>query len=763
MQQQRVMLEHFINAEAITEAIGQLKAKNELFEIRMVNKAGNITLTGYFDNVANLIEILNKNNKADYAGYIMYITLQKLHTGLKARPNYNTLARGAKATNDNDITRYEWLLVDVDPDRPTDISSTKEELEASKETAEKVKAYLKEKGFSTPVEALSGNGYHLLYRIDLPNTKENIDLIKHCLEALDMLFSTERAEIDTSVFNPSRICKAYGTLAQKGNNIPERPHRMAKVLEPTTFDKVEITPIEKLQELAKELPPPPERPQYNNNRGEAFNPHEYIPAHFNIKKTEEWNGNTKYILDHCIFNSDHTGKDACIIVLSNGAIKYKCLHNSCQSHTWQEARQIVEPEYNPDGWQQDRYTDGWNTHQRNRQQATTEPPQPKETPEQIQAKVKAKCLEANLAPFYEAILTEPEKPTPTGLGQLDLKLSGGLYDGRLYMLGAETGKGKTALTLQIAESIANGGRDVLIFSVEITQKELYSRLLSKHTAQIVYEKEKFNSNNTKKKELEYQKKCTEYSYIRQYLNLTETRQQYITTAFNDIYQSKAFKHLYLQDGIMSLTITGITQAVREHTEATGNKPVVVVDYLQILRPEEQYKNRTTKDNVDNIVATLKQLTNDGYPVVVISSVNRDTYKQGKEFNSVSLNSFKETGGIEFTSDVVMALQDRGLYRASKHPEDIGAIADARKIKQHNENSFIQELELVILKNRIGEKRTTINFSFYAPYNYFVDNFGGVMPIQNSTDEKATTASDQKQQQNIKESNVFTRIGKSEKN
>lgn len=191
---------------------------------------------------------------------------------------------------------------------------------------------------------------------------------------------------------------------------------------------------------------------------------------------------------------------------------------------------------------------------------------------------------------------------------------------------------------------------------------------------------------------------------------------------------------------MKLTITDIEKAVREHTEATGNKPVVVVDYLQIIRPEKDYKNRATKDNIDIIVATLKQLANDGYPVVVISSLNRESYKPGKEFNSISLNAFKESGGIEFTADIVMGLQDRGLYRASKNSKDMVATSEAHKVKKNNETYFIKQMELVVLKNRIGTKGTPINFDFYAPYNYYVENFGGV---SNNTD--TTDATDNEEQ------------------
>lgn len=67
-----------------------------------------------------------------------------------------------------------------------------------------------------PIVADSGNGYHLLLPVKLENTKENAEVAKEFLAALDFLYSTEHVEVDRTTFNPSRIVKLHGTLACKG-------------------------------------------------------------------------------------------------------------------------------------------------------------------------------------------------------------------------------------------------------------------------------------------------------------------------------------------------------------------------------------------------------------------------------------------------------------------------------------------------------------------------------------------------------------------
>jgi hypothetical protein len=149
---------------------------------------------------------------------------------------------------DGDIVRRRWLLVDCDPKRTGTVSSTDAEKALAHEKVFEVATFLETLGWPNPVIADSGNGWHLLYRIDLP--ADDGGLVARVLKALAARFSDDVVDVDTTVGNASRICKLYGTLAAKGENTSERPHRVSKI--DSIPDPLVLVPTELLQKLASE-------------------------------------------------------------------------------------------------------------------------------------------------------------------------------------------------------------------------------------------------------------------------------------------------------------------------------------------------------------------------------------------------------------------------------------------------------------------------------------------------------------------------------
>ena len=156
------------------------------------------------------------------------------------------LLGGARAATDRDVLRRRWLLIDCDPRRPADTSATDGEKAEARAVALAIRDHLRAEGWPDPILADSGNGWHLLYRIDLP--ADDRELVKRCLHALAARFGTDAVDVDTSVFNPSRIVKCYGTRAAKGEPTPERPHRYSRVVE--VPDRLDVVPGELLEALA---------------------------------------------------------------------------------------------------------------------------------------------------------------------------------------------------------------------------------------------------------------------------------------------------------------------------------------------------------------------------------------------------------------------------------------------------------------------------------------------------------------------------------
>ena len=132
---------------------------------------------------------------------------------------------------------------------------------------------------------------------------------------------------------------------------------------------------------------------------------------------------------------------------------------------------------------------------------------------------------------------------------------------------------------------------------------------------------------------------------------------------------------------------------------TGNKPVIIIDYLQILAP---YSDRASdKQNTDKAVLELKRISRDcKIPVIAISSLNRSNYNM-----KISMEAFKESGAIEYSSDVLIGLQLEGVGQGD---------FDNEQAKRNNP----REIELVILKNRNGATGEKVPFDYYTLFNYF---------------------------------------------
>lgn len=186
------------------------------------------TLSGYFRDHTKLAAEAAKHSMAAQGAYI---TINPVNVDLLARSANRVRVAGKDfpLTTDADITARGWLPIDLDPVRPRGISATEEEHELAIARARQIRDALRTEGWPSPILADSGNGGHLLYKIDLP--ADDSSVVKRCLEALALRFEDERIKVDQTVFNPARIWKLYGTVSRKGDSLPDRPHRLARILE----------------------------------------------------------------------------------------------------------------------------------------------------------------------------------------------------------------------------------------------------------------------------------------------------------------------------------------------------------------------------------------------------------------------------------------------------------------------------------------------------------------------------------------------------
>lgn len=173
-----------------------------------------------YGGVARLGDALEYVKNWGIDGVGLYWSLNPVGPGHEQRPILNGM-----------VARRRWFLVDLDTVRADrDSSATDGEKEQAARVAAALDEYLCTEGWPAPVLIDSGNGFHLLYRVDLPNDKLAQQILKKCLAALAKRFDTPTVKVDRLTHDARRISKMPGTWARKGMDTAERPHRMCRIL-----------------------------------------------------------------------------------------------------------------------------------------------------------------------------------------------------------------------------------------------------------------------------------------------------------------------------------------------------------------------------------------------------------------------------------------------------------------------------------------------------------------------------------------------------
>jgi hypothetical protein len=328
----------------LRDAIARIAGPGQIVEVRALTDQ--YTHSGYFSDHDALIRSVEPLD-TDSSVHGIYVTLNEVNPALLSRrANRIKMRLGKKdsTTSDADILRRHWLPIDIDPLRPSGVSSTDEEHGLALAKADEAARWIVGLGFPEPVRADSGNGAHLLYRIDLPNDDAATALVKSCLTTLDTLFSDDRVNVDTANFNAARIWKLYGTVSRKGDNTPERPHRRSRII--SAPEELSIATVEQLRDLAARLPTEQHAQQQPAAKDKGFDLGHWLSDHsIGVRSEKPYSGGILFILDQCPFSSAH--KDgAFAIQFGNGAVFAGCKHTSCGGGTqrWQELRERYEPD-----------------------------------------------------------------------------------------------------------------------------------------------------------------------------------------------------------------------------------------------------------------------------------------------------------------------------------------------------------------------------------------------------------------------------------
>ena len=315
---------------------------------------------------------------------------------------------------------------------------------------------------------------------------------------------------------------------------------------------------------------------------------------------------------------------------------------------------------------------------------------------------------AHIQDFLQGITAGVNTPAiSTGFFNLDSILDGGLYEG-LYILGAISSLGKTTLALQLADNLAKAGQDVLIFSLEMARSELIAKSISRLT--YLAADEKRDAKTTRG-----------ITVGARYAGYSKTEKALINKAIGS-YKEYA-QHIYIHEGVGDIGVEKVREVVQQHINITGSKPVVIIDYLQILAPYDM--RSTDKQNTDKAVLELKRLSRDNKLTVLgISSFNRDSYKAGGGINQgkVSMTDYKESGALEYSADVLM-----GLEFASAGTKEYDERTEKKKDPR--------QIRLVVLKNRNGKAWESCSFDYFPLFNYYSEAADGGNPFTDAASQQ----------------------------
>ncbi|MEM2030904.1 MAG: DnaB-like helicase C-terminal domain-containing protein [Archaeoglobaceae archaeon] len=289
--------------------------------------------------------------------------------------------------------------------------------------------------------------------------------------------------------------------------------------------------------------------------------------------------------------------------------------------------------------------------------------------------------------FMHAVVrgSQDIKPKPTGFKNLDALFGGGLKIG-LYVLGGIPAVGKTTFLFQIAENLARQGLHALYFSMEQSKDEFWRKYVKRHMWLMKDAGDKRIGE----------------------ISDTKIEQEDFTESEEEIYEeivSEFKEKIHHRLNVIECNYASTVDYIRAYTarymslnKITGKDVVIFVDFLQVVPVEK--KDVSTRERIENVVVELRRLSKDMLTTVfVASSFNRDAY-----FEEVSLKSFKETGGIEYTADVLLALT-------------LDSVGDDKKI-QAEMASDKRNVRLVCLKNRTGRGYFTIAMTYYPDKERF---------------------------------------------
>lgn len=283
---------------------------------------------------------------------------------------------------------------------------------------------------------------------------------------------------------------------------------------------------------------------------------------------------------------------------------------------------------------------------------------------------------------YNKKLEEMERYSKmyTGFSCLDDNLNG--IKPLLYILGGASSSGKTTFILQIITNLAKNNYPSLFYSFEQTEFELISKMVSS----ISYQYNKALSTEEAKDIANYNIVSDCFKYM----------------------EENNYDNIEIIEGNPDFTVSDIEQDIKKIKAREDNAPVIFIDYLQLLNANfDSYM--TDKKRIDDIIINLKNISKKyQVPIIVISSINRGSY-----YSQIDFSAFKESGIIEYSADVILALEYSCMKNISFNDTNAKNTIERERMKE------IKDIDIVCLKNRTGSTFRK-SLKFLSKYSYFIE-------------------------------------------
>lgn len=681
-----------MNEYTIRQWYDVFKNNNELVEIRILDPNSKKSYSGYFTDVETILREIRP-----YENCNIYFTLNVINDACYSREQHDRISTRPKSTtSDNEILARKWCLIDIDCEKPADTNSSDEEKELAKEVVNNVYKFLRDEGFEQPVICDSANGFHLLYKMAMKSTPENTETMKNFLKVLDMYFSTEKVKIDTSTFNPSRICKLYGVISRKGSNTKERPQRESKILR--VPKDVKATPNEYFEKVASYIPKPEKRDRTNFYGTNAFDLDAFLQEHNiavrNIVTTSEY---TKYVLEHCPFNDAHTAPDSAVFKMRDGSFGFRCLHNSCQQYTFKDFRKF----YDPNAYEHE-YKEPHRTFSPYRR----EPKQEVKPQEKREDK-------GNVWQTLAEIEDEDRSKIvsiPSGILQYDKECCG--FDKpSLNIWSGNNGSAKSTLLNQLALNAVNKGFKVAIYSGELRGKKIKRWLILQAAGKSRNMKSQYNDydyytpNNIKDIIVKWLGDKL-YNYNTKYSHNIET----VCAEVEKLVKEHSIDMLVM-DNLSCLDIDELDGSINEQQKSAIKLLLRLTNELEIATHVVIHPKKSEGYLRKNDVSGAKTLTDLADCVFFVHRWNQDTQNAAKEFmSSITFNDLVNSG----TTNIVEVIKHREFGEAEGHIYKLYYEPESRRLKNSIAENVLYGWEQEPTQTSFSLGEATDSMPFGAP-------------------------------------------------